>query len=87
MRKFALRVTNAAVAEETAGKGRDEELVPAHQQLARAISDTRAADAARAALDGLLDRQLKDTRPAASQRELERARDRWQELTGRRPPD
>ncbi|WP_159058913.1 hypothetical protein [Streptomyces caeruleatus] len=56
------------------------------EELELARGDTSDQDAARERLSQVTLEQQQDPRPEHARRELEAARDRWQALTGRRPP-
>ncbi|MFE9660709.1 hypothetical protein [Streptomyces sp. NPDC005955] len=83
VRGFAGRVTNAVAAEKTAFAGREQRLAVAVEDLARVKAGTDAVDAARTDLDRLAEAERSDLRPASARRELDRARARWDSVTGR----
>jgi hypothetical protein len=61
------------------------ELEQAEEELVQARVDTGAQDEARARITEVEERQRRDTKHQEAGTELEAARDRWQQLTGKRP--
>lgn len=85
VRRLAAQVENA-VTDETAFRIRTAaQLEQAEQELIQARADTAAQDQARVRITEVEERQRRDTRRQAAHKELEAARDRWHDLTGKRP--
>ena len=85
VRRFAARLEEA-VADANAARVRSAALLQqAEEDLAHIRADTRAQDEAQARIAEVEERQRRDTRRQAAQKQLDAARDRWKELTGRRP--
>ncbi|MBV6700210.1 hypothetical protein KV557_24415 [Kitasatospora aureofaciens] len=85
VRKFVVEVFNAA-ADAKVSKAERQALVPqAEAELRNAIADTDDQEQARRRLAEVVARQKSDARIPGARRELDAARDRWQQLTGRRP--
>ncbi|MFJ2189866.1 hypothetical protein ACIOJE_18300 [Kitasatospora sp. NPDC087861] len=85
VRKFVVAVFNAA-ADAKVSKAERQALVPqAEAELRDAIADTAAQEQARRRLAEVEARQKSDARIPRARQELDAARDRWQQLTGRRP--
>jgi hypothetical protein len=85
VRRFAVQLENA-VADENAFRIRAAAQVEqARKELAGVLADTSGQDIARARLTEVEQRQQRDTRRKDAHQELEAARDRWQQLTGKRP--
>ncbi|MFF7454443.1 hypothetical protein [Kitasatospora sp. NPDC008115] len=85
VRQFVVEVFNAA-ADAKVAKVERQALVPqAEADLREAISDTAGQEEARRRQTELAARQESDTRIPQARREWDAARDRWQQLTGRRP--
>ncbi|MBY8882318.1 hypothetical protein [Actinacidiphila acidipaludis] len=85
VRRFAVLLEDAAADENAFRLRCDAQLAEAAEELARAQGDTRAQDEARARITEIEQRQARDTRRHTAQKELDAARDRWHDLTGRRP--
>lgn len=85
VRRFAVELENA-VADENAYRIRAAaQADESETELANVRADTEAQDKARAHIAEVEQRQRRDTRPQRAHKELEAARDRWQQLTGKRP--
>ncbi|CAG6391818.1 hypothetical protein NMG29_39940 [Streptomyces cocklensis] len=85
VRRFAIRLENA-IADENAYRIRaTAQAEVAEKELAEVRADTTAQDTARAHISEVEERQRHDTRHHDAHQNLEAARDRWQELTGKRP--
>ncbi|MFI0901604.1 hypothetical protein [Streptomyces sp. NPDC020983] len=85
VRRFAVQLENA-IADENAYRIRAAaQADKAQTELADVRADTEAQDKARAHIVEVEERQRRDTRPQRAHKELEAARDQWQQLTGKRP--
>lgn len=85
VRRFAVRLENA-IADENAYRIRAAaQAEDAEKELADVHADTEAQDKARAHIAEVEERQRHDTRHQHAHQNLEAARDRWQQLTGKRP--
>ncbi|MEE1769047.1 hypothetical protein PUR34_13015 [Streptomyces sp. JV185] len=83
---FAVEIQNAAADEDEFRAHRKVRLPRARQELESAQQNTESRDAALKNLKRVCAQQKRDPRRQAALAELEAQRDRWQELTGRRPP-
>ncbi|MFD5557796.1 hypothetical protein ACFWIA_28645 [Streptomyces sp. NPDC127068] len=83
VRGFAGKVTNTVAAEKTTLADREAQLDTAVEALVRVKAGTDAVDTARADLDRLAEAERSDFRPASARRELDRAWERWNSVTGR----
>ncbi|MDX3234243.1 hypothetical protein PV392_00785 [Streptomyces sp. ME03-5709C] len=86
VRRFGVRVENAVAEESTFRTALAASVKKAEDDLEAAHADTGAAQDARSRLESVTARLSRDPAPAAARARLEAARDRWQGLTGRRPP-
>ncbi|WP_030274326.1 hypothetical protein [Streptomyces sp. NRRL B-24484] len=85
VRAFVVDVHNA-IAKAKAAKAQRKALIPqAEADLQLAIADTNGQQQAQQKLEEVTTRLKKDTRIPQARRELDAARDRWQQLTGHRP--
>ncbi|MFF8590750.1 hypothetical protein ACF061_04800 [Streptomyces sp. NPDC015220] len=86
VRGFALHIGNAALKEAEFRAGRQAEIHELEEELQRVREDTAEQDTARQRLAEVTEEHEQDERIKQARLELEEARDRWQALTGRRPP-
>ncbi|WP_431946717.1 hypothetical protein [Actinacidiphila sp. bgisy167] len=86
VRRFSVRVENAVAKERTFRTRLATSVKEAEDDLMAALADTGPARDAREHLDSVTARQRRDPARATALSGLEAARDRWQALTGRRPP-
>jgi hypothetical protein len=85
VRRFAVELENA-VADENAYRIRAAaQADKAQTELADVRADTEAQDKARTHIAEVEERQRRDIRHQHARQNLEAARDRWQQLTGKRP--
>lgn len=86
VRDFEVEIQNAAVIENRFRSNLAAQLDQVREELAEARQDTGQLDAARQRLAEMIDRNHNNPRRKEALAELEAARDRWQNLTQRRPP-
>ncbi|CAM5655631.1 MULTISPECIES: hypothetical protein [Streptomyces] len=86
VRDFAVRIQNTVARENAFRADLPQQLAQAQQELKRARDDTVSKDEADARLSQLRARHRDDPRLKEAQEALERARERWQALTGHLPP-
>ncbi|MFF1651001.1 hypothetical protein [Streptomyces sp. NPDC058240] len=86
MGDFAVEIQNAAADEDEFRTHQKVRLPRARQELETAQQNTASRDAALKNLERVCAQQKRDPRRKAALAELEAQRDRWQELTGKRPP-
>ena len=85
VRVFFRRIKNVAADENKACAEREQQIAEVEEERRRAVADTAAQEAAQERLEQLKERHRKEARLPAARSELERALDRWQDLTGHRP--
>ncbi|GAA1501069.1 hypothetical protein GCM10009760_63610 [Kitasatospora kazusensis] len=85
VRAFVVDIHNAFAADKAAKAERKVLIPQARAQLKAAIADTSGQERARQRLGEVRARLKGDTRIPQARRELDAARDRWQQLTGHRP--
>ncbi|MEU6237269.1 hypothetical protein [Kitasatospora sp. NPDC047058] len=85
VRRFAVRVQNAAADENDFRKRQTVMIAAAEAELDAVRADTTDRDRARAELAEITERLRLDTRLKAAQAELAAARDHWHRSTGSRP--
>ncbi|MFD0278984.1 hypothetical protein ACFVHB_34450 [Kitasatospora sp. NPDC127111] len=85
VRRFAVRVQNAAADENDFRERRTVMIAAAEADLDAARADTTARDRAREELAEITERHRLDTRLKAARAELAAARDHWHRTSGRRP--
>ncbi|MER6501568.1 hypothetical protein ABT218_19765 [Streptomyces sp. NPDC001455] len=83
---FAVEIQNAAADEDEFRTHRKVRLPRARQELDKAEKNTASRDAALKNLERVCAQQKRDPRRKEALAALEVQRDRWQELTGKRPP-
>ncbi|MFF3457062.1 hypothetical protein ACFYXH_22615 [Streptomyces sp. NPDC002730] len=86
MRHFELAIHNAVVAENHFRAQQTASIRTKEAELASARADTGPQEAARRDLAAVRARQDDDQKLTKALAELEAARDRWEGITGRRPP-
>ncbi|MFF3564736.1 hypothetical protein ACFYXS_32330 [Streptomyces sp. NPDC002574] len=86
VRRFSVRIENQVAKENRLLTERAAAVKRAEDELKEARADTRPADRARRHLSAVTARQSRDRSLDEALTRLENARDRWQRLTGRRPP-
>jgi hypothetical protein len=86
VRRLEMRMNQAAADEKVFRAGLAMQLAQAQEELAEARKDTGLVDLAQQNLEEPTDRIRTDPRRKEALANLEVARDRWQKLTGRRPP-
>ena len=85
VRTFFRQIKNVAADENKACAEREQEIAEVEEDRRRAVADTAAKEAAAEKLAQVRERHRKEGRLAAAVAELDRALDRWQDLTGHRP--
>ncbi|MDX3075538.1 hypothetical protein [Streptomyces sp. MI02-7b] len=86
VRRFSVRIENQVAKENRFLAERAASVKKAEDALKEARADTRPADRARRHLSAVTARQSRDRALDEALTRLETAQDRWQRLTGRRPP-
>ncbi|MFF7214787.1 hypothetical protein ACFZAU_30305 [Streptomyces sp. NPDC008238] len=86
VRRFSVRIENAVAKEKAFLTALATKVRRAEDDLKAARADTGPVRDARRHLDLVADRRRRDPALAEALADLEAARDRWQALTGRRPP-
>lgn len=86
LRDFEVRINEAAAEEKAFRAGLAERLAGKREELAEARKDTTGLTAAEQSHTDVRERHRTDPRRREALADLTAARDRWQDLTGRRPP-
>ncbi|MFD3453838.1 hypothetical protein ACFWVC_16880 [Streptomyces sp. NPDC058691] len=86
VRRFSVRIENQVAKENRLLAELAESAKKAKEELKEARADTRPAELARRRLGAVTARQSRDRALDEALAALDTARDRWQALTGRRPP-